>query len=926
MRRAMGLAAATFAALALWSGSALANTTFHPRVGGALGLFPSFAHPDIATGAPTAVDYNGGTVMAANVTVHTILWAPSGYSFTAGYTALVNQFLTDAAAASGTTSNVFSVLTQFGQQTGTATAVPGSYSITYNGTSDSIADVHPYPSSGGCASPSGVPTCLTDAQIQAEIDAVAPVSERGLGNLWFVLLPPDVDECIAATACGTNAFAGYHEVMDLAGGVTIYSVIIDPLVEVVPGLGGDPEGNPDAEATIDTIAHEAVEAITDPEGTGWEDPNGFEVGDKCELGPQIGTPLGYAANGAPFDQLIGGHEYLIQEMWSNNDGGCVQRTALTTSPLPLPQVDLTQFSNTVSGNIGSNAAGVQVTVAVYRPSRLASPDTLTPLSALAAKVVQASTTTGANGAWSLSLAPFAVGDDRDLITVRYSGAPLRPDFIATGSGGNPFSESGWTGWSDLDTGAEVSNRKGGFVTLGPCFQTGVLTLRVGGTSYSPNDTCNTQTNTATIATGRISTGDAVTLTSVENRAFTQPQPIGPSLDPQGNEMGALVSLTVKLGEPDSHSASTRPLADVLPMMTPTGFPSCTADLQFGAVVCSGLVPGATYRVTRARGADRLSGTADHTGRVVVGPFAGAPPLSGGDVLSLSNGRRVLTTLHVAHLAGTIGGAEILLGPGSRCQRGLYYGVPPSMPAPTSSLAGLTGKGGVTLKGHICPGSGSATDLSDAAILQTDDRSGGLTETEVADISSTSPIDGETIYGRFTARAQAGFLGSFGEVIPSAYPISLTVLRANRLKPVLTINNVNTASGKLVKSLKPGTYHAIWIWRDFTGDARAIVTSFVVEPAGASKGSGAPAKAKVKSTLVARSAIVHEDGFAARATLLGARPSRADRLGSVTLGGATSRRMHRWAGAPASRRPNASSRWYGSDARIRRRQMTTVALH
>ena len=156
---------------------------------------------------------------------------------TAGYEALVKQFLTDAAAASGTTSNVFSVLRQYGQQTGTATAVPGNYSIAYNATSDSIDDVHPYPSSGGCASPSGAPTCLTDGQVQAEIDAVAPADERGLGNLWFVLLPADVDECITAGSCGTNSFAGYHEAMDRADGVTIYGVIIDPIVEFVAPAG-----------------------------------------------------------------------------------------------------------------------------------------------------------------------------------------------------------------------------------------------------------------------------------------------------------------------------------------------------------------------------------------------------------------------------------------------------------------------------------------------------------------------------------------------------------------------------------------------------------------------------------------------------------------------------------------------------------------
>src|ERR1039458_3324103 len=475
----------------------------------------------------------------------------------------MNQFLTGAAAASGTTSNVFSALREYGEQTGTATAVSGSYSIAYDATSDSIDDVDRYPSSGDCASPSGVPTCLTDGQVQAEIDTVAPADERGLGNLWFVLLPPNVDECITVGSCGTNSFAGYHEAMDRAGGLTIYGVIIDPIVEVVSGQGGDPEGNPDGEATIDTVAHETVEAITDPVGTGWFDADGFEVGDKCEVGPQIGSPLGYAANGSPYDQLIGGHEYLIQEMWSNDDGGCVQRTTQTASPLPLPQINLTQFSSTVSGNIGSDTAGVRVTVAVYRKRRGSAATTptgsgattptssgaTTPRSALATKVVRASTTTGSNGAgrapcpstrsalapkvvrastttgsngaWSLSLAPFAVGDDRDLITVTYSGAAPVPDFITPGAGGNPFEEGGWTGWSDLDNGADVSNRSGGFVTLGPCFQTGVLTLDVGGTDYAATDACNTQTDTSTIATGPISAGEAVTVSSVDNRAFTR---------------------------------------------------------------------------------------------------------------------------------------------------------------------------------------------------------------------------------------------------------------------------------------------------------------------------------------------------------------------------------------------------------------------
>jgi hypothetical protein len=652
--------------------------------------------------------------------------------------------------------------------------------------------------------------------------------------------------------------------MDLGGGVTIYGVIIDPIVEGLSGQGGDPEGNPDAEATIDTIAHETVEAITDPTGTGWVDPDGYEVGDKCETGPQVGNPLGYAANGSPYDQLIGGHEYLIQEMWSNDDGGCVQHTTQTTSPLPLPEIDMTQFSSTVSGNIGANTAGVTVTVAVYRERRGSaattpsgsnattptSSGTTTPRIELAAKVTQASATTGPTGAWSLSLARFAVGDDRDLVTVTYAGATLQPDFITTGSGGSPFEEGGWTGWTDLDNGDDVTNRNGGFVTVGPCFQAGVLTVDFNGTPYSANDPCNAQTDTATIATGPISPGAAVTLSSLDNRAFTQPQPIGPSLDPQGNEAGALVKLTVKLGEPGAQSTFSSPLADVLPLARLTGFATCTADLQFGAAECTGLVPGERYRLTRARGADTLSKRAGQQGVIVVGPFRGAPALRGGDVLTLSNGQVVLTTLHVAHLAAVVEGEETVLAPGSRCQPGLYYGAPPSKPAPASTVAGLTGQNGATLTGRICPASGSAAGFSATAIAQADDLSGGLTQTEVADISSTSPLAGETLYGRFTARAQAAFLGPNDEVIPSPYPVSVAIIRAGATKPSVILVDVNTAAGTPIKSLKPGSYDAIWTWHDFNGDARTVVTDFVEEPANGSAGSGsAPAKQSVKSQKV-----------------------------------------------------------------------------
>ena len=42
----------------------------------------------------------------------------------------------------------------------------------------------------------------------------------------------------------------------------------------------------------------------------------------------MGTPLGTAPNGSPFNQVINGHPYWYQEEWSNFTHTCVQRVTL----------------------------------------------------------------------------------------------------------------------------------------------------------------------------------------------------------------------------------------------------------------------------------------------------------------------------------------------------------------------------------------------------------------------------------------------------------------------------------------------------------------------------------------------------------------------------------------------------------------------
>ena len=206
LRLIAAVALTTACALLLLAGvgvapaAAAARQTFRPRIGFAMGILPRLGSSQTTAGPRVPVVYHGGAVMR-NVTVHTIFWAPPGFHFDGppspgvlGYEPLIKQFLGDVAHDSAAPGNVFSTLTQYQDAGG-----PGSTKIAYDPTTDSLDLKDPYPASGQqCASPGGVATCITDQQLQYEIDKVIGPHDpgaRGLSNLWFVFLPPDVDTC-----------------------------------------------------------------------------------------------------------------------------------------------------------------------------------------------------------------------------------------------------------------------------------------------------------------------------------------------------------------------------------------------------------------------------------------------------------------------------------------------------------------------------------------------------------------------------------------------------------------------------------------------------------------------------------------------------------------------------------------------------------
>lgn len=101
-------------------------------------------HP--ARRATANLTNHGGPVMHSDRN-YAIYWSPSGSGYSAGYQSIINGFFGRVAAASGQTSNDYSVATQYYDSAG---------KIAYNASSGGgLADTDPY-SASGCKAGSAV--------------------------------------------------------------------------------------------------------------------------------------------------------------------------------------------------------------------------------------------------------------------------------------------------------------------------------------------------------------------------------------------------------------------------------------------------------------------------------------------------------------------------------------------------------------------------------------------------------------------------------------------------------------------------------------------------------------------------------------------------------------------------------------------------
>jgi len=249
--------------------------------------------------------YHGGKVLHTNRTV-AIYWGPAS-GFAAGYTGTISQYFADVAAASGHTDNVYAVETQYYDTAGSI-----SYSSSFGG---AITDTSAYPASGCSDSVGATSICLSDAQIRAEVQNA--VSSPDPNTTYFVFTGRGVGSCYSGGSCAFSQYCAYHSNVNVGGTTVQYAN--QPYADTIPSAcdsGYHPNGaSTEADATINVASHEHRESINDPLGNAWYDQQGYEGSDKCAW--NFGR-----LTGPNFNQTINGHNYILQQEWSNLSSGC----------------------------------------------------------------------------------------------------------------------------------------------------------------------------------------------------------------------------------------------------------------------------------------------------------------------------------------------------------------------------------------------------------------------------------------------------------------------------------------------------------------------------------------------------------------------------------------------------------------------------
>jgi hypothetical protein len=138
---------------------------------------------------------------------------------------------------------------------------------------------------------------------------------RDAAGIYFVITSADVDE--SSGFCRT--YCAWHAHASMGGTDVKYAFIGNPdrCPSACSWQNVSPNGNAGADGMASLIAHEADEAVTDPDLNAWYDSRGYENADECAW--TFGRT--YTANGALANVHLGTRDFLIQQNWVNANGG-----------------------------------------------------------------------------------------------------------------------------------------------------------------------------------------------------------------------------------------------------------------------------------------------------------------------------------------------------------------------------------------------------------------------------------------------------------------------------------------------------------------------------------------------------------------------------------------------------------------------------
>ena len=149
---------------------------------------------------------------------------------------------------------------------------------------------------------------LSDADILQIVAAQTPTDTNGV---YFVLTSSDVKE----TSGFCTQYCGWHDHASITSNNNRYDIkyafVGNPAQCPRACTNGTPPPNGDvgADGAVSIIAHELVEATTDPDLNAWYDSRGNENADKCAW--TFGTT--YSNGRGTANVLLGGYDFLIQQ-------------------------------------------------------------------------------------------------------------------------------------------------------------------------------------------------------------------------------------------------------------------------------------------------------------------------------------------------------------------------------------------------------------------------------------------------------------------------------------------------------------------------------------------------------------------------------------------------------------------------------------